>query len=280
MLNGRELGVAVLSLGAEEGLEEAVVSLLEQELRPEIVVVNSGGGGAEDRLRAAGLDVPVIEREERLLPGGARNLGLAALEAPYVGFLAADCRAEPGWVAGRLRKHREGALAVSSFLTNAFPESRTASAAALLLHHRRMAHAPEFERLHNGLSYARELFDRFGLFREDLRTGEDTEFKRRLVGVEVAWTPEVRTAHRNPRRPADLLREQYGRGRRTACARRTLDSPVGRPGGLPLEVLIDASRAWRYTALEPDPSTRRALRRGWPLVAPAAVAYAAGALRA
>ena len=63
-------------------------------------------------------------------------------------------------------------------------------------------------------------------------------------------------------------------------ARRTLDAPVGRPGGLPLEVLLDARRAWRYTALETDPSARRALRRGWPLVAPAAVAYAAGALGA
>ena len=40
----RELGVAVLSLGAQAGLEEAVASLLGQDQVPEIVVVNSGGG--------------------------------------------------------------------------------------------------------------------------------------------------------------------------------------------------------------------------------------------
>ncbi len=172
--DGSELACVVLSLRCTPGLVEAVRSLEEQSPRPEIVVVNSGGGDPAAMLRAAGLDVRVINRHDRLLPGAARNLGIAATRKRYVAFLAADCRAEPGWVAARLRAHRAGAKAVASAMTNAFPESLVASAAYLRLHWRRMPDTPSSERLLYSVSYERTLFERFGGFREDLREGEDT----------------------------------------------------------------------------------------------------------
>ncbi|MBN9023617.1 MAG: glycosyltransferase family 2 protein, partial [Rhizobiales bacterium] len=85
-----ELAAIVLALGAPDEAVEAVRSLLAQDPPVEIVVVNSGGGGMAAKLRAAGIDVPVIEREERLYAGAVRNLGIAATRAPFVGFLAAD----------------------------------------------------------------------------------------------------------------------------------------------------------------------------------------------
>ena len=78
MADGR-LGCAVLSVGSPPTLIGAVRSLLEQEPTPEVVVVNSGGGDARAMLGEADLDVPVVECSKRLLPGGTRNRGIAAL---------------------------------------------------------------------------------------------------------------------------------------------------------------------------------------------------------
>ena len=188
---------------------------LEQRPRPEIVVVNSGGGGATETLRRAGMDVPVVECPEPLYAGAVCNRGLAATSARFVSFLAADCIARPGWIATRLEAHRAGARAVSGALDNVFPENACATAAYVLLASRRMPHCRADHRNLYGLSYDRALFDRYGRFREDLRDGEDTEFKLRLgAEVDIVWAPGVRSAHRYPTRLLELVGDHHDRGRR------------------------------------------------------------------
>jgi GT2 family glycosyltransferase len=76
------LAVVVLALGAPVETVDAVKSLFEQKLRVEIVVVNSGGGGMAALLARHGIDVAVIEHEERLYVGAARNIGIKATRAP------------------------------------------------------------------------------------------------------------------------------------------------------------------------------------------------------
>lgn len=267
----------VLGLGNPPELPAAVRSLLEQGEPVEVVVVNSGGGGAAASLSASGLDVPVIEIPERLLPGAARNRGIAATRAPFVAFLAADCLAEPGWAAARLRAHRAGVPAVASAVTNPFRRNLAAWASYVVLFSRRMPGAPPADALRYGVSYERTLFDRFGLFREDLRGGEDTEFHQRMAGeVAIAWEPGVRTAHRHPRRVAVLLADQYRRGARMAGAWGRLQGP--RPGQVAADALRrlppDVKRAWRSA----DRKDRPWIAAASLLLPVAALAYAAGAL--
>ena len=275
------LACVVLSLRNQPGLQAAVRSLLDQDPRPEVVVVNSGGGDATDALASAGLaEVPVVNRPERLYAGAARNLGIAATEAPYVAFLAADSIAEPGWVAGRLRRHSDGAGAVACVLTSPPDASRSARAGHLLLNSRRMPDTPEPHRLLYGLSYDRALFDRFGLFREDLRAGEDSEFNDRIRGqVTAVWAPDVRTQHTEPARLRELLRDQYARGRRRVTAARGLGA------GLGARTIVHHAATNPRFALEQarrtsDHQERARLMRSWPLVVPGALAYMAGGLRA
>lgn len=272
-----DLGCAVLSLAGDPRLVGAVRSLQAQAEPVEVVVVNSGGGEPAASLGAAGIDVPVIDHPERLLPGGARNLAIAATSAPYLAFLAADCRAEPGWIAARLRTHRAGAAAVAGVMSNPFPESRIASASHLLLYLRRLAHTAPTRRLFYGLSYDRRLFERYGRFREDLRMGEDTEFNRRFQEhATVAWAPDVRTAHLYPTRLRDFLPDQFRRGRLQALA----FERVGEPKAARLarravsDVPLCIEMAWRAA----DPQERRSLLRSWPLLVPGALMLAAGAL--
>ena len=164
-----KLACAVLSFRDELGLVAAVRSVLDQSSPVEVVVVNSGGGDPEPRLRAAGIDVPVINVRRPLYPGAVRNLGIDHTTAPFMAFLAADCLAEPGWVAGRLREHERGAALVSGTMTNAHPQSRAAWASYLLLHNRLVAADESIPHALYGLSYDRSLFDRYGRFSEELR---------------------------------------------------------------------------------------------------------------
>jgi hypothetical protein len=274
-----ELACIVLAVGSPPELPGAVRSLLAQGEPLEIVVVSSGGGGdAEADLRAAGLPVRVVRHGELLLPGAARNAGIVATGAPWLSFLAADCRAEPGWVAGRLRAHREGHAAVASAITNPFPRNPAAWVSQVALFARRAPGVPASEALRYGASYGRGLFERFGTFREDLRGGEDTELHSRFAGqLEVAWAPEVRTAHLHPRSPAALLRDQLARGARTTRALAALGGPGPQrvAAYALLRMLPTFHLAWRYAAAGERPWLAAAA----PLLPAAAAAYALGALR-
>lgn len=273
-----KLACVVLSLQNEPGLVAAVESLLAQNKPLEIVVVNSGGGDPAGTLRNAGIEVKVTNLQERLYPGAARNVGIDATRAPYVAFLAADCVAEPGWASRRLRRHRAGALAVASAVTNPNPHNSYAWASYMLLWSHRMPGVPQGGSRLYGVSYARELFDRFGKFREDLRSGEDTEFNHRLAAtVEIEWAAEVRTAHRQPTSFYELIRDQYARGRRMAQA---LEKLTGRP----CERFVARNGLWRvpscmaWSWLASKPRDRQRLMKAWLLIPSAAAAYSLGAL--
>lgn len=215
-----EICCIVMSCGNERGLELAVRSILDQDEPVEVVVVNSAGGGARARIERGFPGLPVWETEERLNPGAARNVGLRLTSAPYASFLAADCVAQPGWARARLRRHRAGAVAVASALVNATPGRAAAEASFLLLFRNRMRTATG-ERLY-GLSYERATLEQLGGFREDLRTGEDTELNARLPGAVIEWAPEVLTGHAHQEAPAAMLREHFARGRRMAGTARDL----------------------------------------------------------
>lgn len=274
-----ELAVVVLCYRVEPGVVAAVASLLRQRPTPEIVVVSSGGGDARARLDRAGFAaVPVIERAERLHAGGARNLGIEATSARFVAFLAADCLAEDGWVQARLEAHRAGALAVSSAITNPDIERSAAWASHVYHFHRRMPGTPPHRVLHYGVSYARELFAAHGGFREDLRSGEDTELNRRLAeaGVGIAWAPAVRTAHRQPVTLTRLVLDEVRRGRRAMREHTNLQGV-----GLGVELVRtfgtvprSAAGAWRAIGADERPRLLRAL----PWLVPAALARACGVI--
>jgi glycosyltransferase involved in cell wall biosynthesis len=209
------LAVVVLALGAPVETVDAVKSLFEQNLRVEIVVVNSGGGDMAALLARHGIDVAVIEHEERLYVGAARNIGIKATRARYVAFLASDCKATEGWARERLAAHHRGFAAVGSAVANGNPNNPFAWAAHLSLWSQRMPGA--HRGLPYGASYDRRLFERHGYFREDLRVGEDSEFNRRLR-KRPKWSGTIHTLHRNPTRFFPLIADQFQRGERAACS--------------------------------------------------------------
>lgn len=217
------LAVVIMAYGIRDTLPAAVRSVLAQSVPAEIVVVHSGPGDPDDVLRQAGLAVHVVRSSQRLWPGGTRNLGIASTRAPYIAFLADDCLATSGWVAARLAAHDAGAQAVASALDCHAPTNPVALAAHISLFVRRMPRTPTADALSYGASYARELFERYGLFDANLRTGEDTEFHARLAAEDAPrWHPEIVTLHTAPERLWGFLSGQYRRGGLMASSMRQL----------------------------------------------------------
>lgn len=274
-----ELAVVILSYKCRSSLVSAVRSICLQSEPAEIVVVNSGGGRALEHLVDAGLMVTVIERDERLYPGGARNLGIASTTAPYVAFLADDCAARPGWIRARLDAHRRGETAVASALLCDAPTNPIALAAHLSLFVRRLPGIDPALALNYGASYDRRLFEKYGAFRDDMEGGEDTEFHQRLVDADKpVWHPEICTSHRGPATFGSFLSDQFERGRRAAHAWRAING-LGR-GRVASNIVKRIGFILRQSLKVADPQNRVAVFLALPLVALGGCAYALGALSA
>jgi hypothetical protein len=197
-----------------------------------------------------------------------------ATGAPYVAFLAADNRARPGWIEGRLRRHREGAAAVGTAM--AAPRgNKPALATHLLWHSSRMPHLHPAPIMRFGASYARALLERHGPFPEDIPREEDVVFNRRLLtaGVPIVWAPEVQTEAVYPLTARELLDEQRRRGRLRRSVQRHRPRAV-----LAARALADAPEGF-LRAARGDVSARE-LAGSAPLVAAGALAAAGGVLSA
>ncbi|MEZ5955778.1 MAG: glycosyltransferase [Hyphomonadaceae bacterium] len=270
------IAAVVLSFGPRPTLADAIRSLQAQDVPAEIVVVHSGDGDVRDYLKDAGIQVRVVQSAQRLLPGATRNAGITATQAPIVSFLADDCLAEPGALRERLRAHDAGARAVASALLCHQPRNPCALAAHLSLYARRMPRADPTVALTYGASYARELFDEVGFFREDVESGEDTEFHQRLSEADKPiWRPEVHTTHAGVSTLPTLISSQFRRGRRMAGAWAAL-------GAFDRNVVARNALARTSLVIQEglaavDPEHRMSAWLAVPLIACGNVAYALGA---
>lgn len=258
-----EIAVVVMAVGNPPELRGAVASVLDQDLPAEVVVVNTGGGHAAATVGPMG--VRVVETRDVRYVGAARNLGIASTRAPIVAFLAADCRAEPGWLSARLAAHRAGARAVASSLTNGAPKGVVSWASYGLLSVNRMPTLSADRALRYGASYNRELLGETGPFREDLRTGEDTDYHERIGDrCPIEWCPTVRTAHLHPTSMRGLLLEQYRRGQHLRAEWWHLSS--SRSSQLPLRVLAGLPRRTVRAVTRAEPGTRARVIAAAPLI--------------
>ena len=223
----------------------------------------------------------VVEHPERLFPGGACNVGLRETAAPFVAFVAGDLVLRPGWVAGRLLRHRAGRAAVAAALVPIEPAGAAGRSSYLLLNHRRTPWTPPGEALRFSLSYDRRLFERYGVFREDLRVGEDLDMQQRFgPEVDIEFAPDVQAAHHGPDGVPAMLRDQFVRGRRMAYTRAWTEGADWR-GRIARNALRNAGHGARAGLAGADSPRRLAQVAGAaPLLVPGAAAYAAGALTA
>jgi GT2 family glycosyltransferase len=226
------LTVVVMGFRNDATIVEAVRSLVDQPSDEpfDVVVVTSGEGESSRLVRAAFPEIPVVHSPARLMPGGARNRGVESARGRIVAFLAADCVARPGWVAARIGAHRAGHPVVACAVTTADPQTpagwaHTINQSCSRLPGRLAGVVGTDDPGAHGLSFDRDVLDRAGPFREDLRIGEDTAMARRVaeLGIPIWFEPTIVTAHRAPRTLRALVADRRARGAR---AERATDAPA------------------------------------------------------
>lgn len=207
------IAVVVMAVGAPPTLVQAVESILSQTVRAEIVVVNSGGGNPQALFPNDVPNLRIISVPQLLWPGGARNVGIKASNAPWITFIAADQIALKDWLEVRMSLHKKRYAAVAGTVINSNPRNIFAWASHITVLVRRLPHTPRRHVIRYGCSFARSLFDKYGLYREDLRIGEDTEFQRRLRGPDKPTLARAAQAiHLNPTTFCAMARDAYRRG--------------------------------------------------------------------
>ena len=225
----------------------------------QLVVVTSGPESGASSVRAKYPDLTVVEVEDRLMPGGARNRGIEVATGEVIGFLAADCLARPGWISGHRRGHANGYVAVASAIVSEGRRTPWAVASWLLSYSNRLPGypseivGPTSARRH-GISVDRNFLVAAGGYDPDLRIGEDTKMGDRIfdAGHQIWFDNTTRIAHRGPRSTRRLLADEFRRGRR-ARAFRELHG-LGAGTFSPIEIWVTVCRhslasGWRYAEI-------------------------------
>ena len=255
------LSAVVFAYRNEDTIVRVVSSLVQQDCDEpfEVIVATSGGDRTGELVRQNFPGVHVIESPVRLMPGGARNLGMRVARGEMIAFLEGDCIARPGWIRNRVAAHRAGHEAVASTVAVANPEKAAARATAFLCYENRLEGSPGgpagLPRSY-GLSFTRDLMRRAGPFDETLRIEEDTLMAERLreLGVSAWFEPSVCIEHVGPNRLRDLF-EGADRPRAPAGPKR---HPDPRAGFAPRQVGIEAGIARTRGGREDGPARARA----------------------
>lgn len=216
------LSVIILGYDNDETLLDAVDSVVEQMTWATIepIVVTSGGGRAAEIVGQAHPDIAVHSVSERWTVARARNQGIEMATGDVIAFLAADCRARPGWAAARIKAHSDGHQVVTGPVTA--PNRPTAGLAHALLNYHtrspRLAAEPvewPDPRVHSA-SFVASVFDQIGPFDPSRNRGEDSDMAQRLTAASIPiwFEPNASIDHVGPPSYRSLAADEFQRAGR------------------------------------------------------------------
>ncbi len=248
-----QVSVVVPSYRSRTTIERCLRSLQEQvtDLDYEVLVVDSSDDGTERLIAEHFPKVQLIHLPERTLPGGARNIGIRAARGRIVALTDADCVVPPTWLERVVERHDGAQLAaVGGAVENGLPESAVAWSGLLVEFNEFLARSPERTTAllpTCNVAFRRDVFERHGVFPEDLWPSEDHIFSQRLAdaGETLLFDPELRVRHLFRPTFGGFLRHQRRLGAASAAARRRTRLPHAWMVNSPLRWLVPLFRLVR-----------------------------------
>lgn len=186
------------------------------DIKVQIIVVNTGNGSLIQYLNDYLDDIILVELEQKMFAGGTRNLGVKYSTSPIIAFLACDCLITENWFEHQISRH----LSVNAVASAIQPKpnscgkvSKIVMANYIVTHFHRMPEVKFRKTELYGVSYKKMIFDKYGLFDENVRVGEDSLFNKRISEYEpIYWEPNIITLHTYQNNIKKSLKEQFERG--------------------------------------------------------------------
>lgn len=245
-----QASVIVPSYNSQSTIVQCLQALQNQEteFHYEVVVVDSSNDGTPDLITSRFPGIKLIQLPQRTLPGPARNLGIREAVGDILTFTDADCVPERLWLAKMIHEQREGeCAAVGGAVLNALPFNPVAWGGYLLEFSERL---PNFPRRFVDIlptcnaSFKRSIFERHGLFPEDLWPSEDHIFSWHLVqaGEPLLFNPDIQVSHIFRPQLKAFLQHQIRLGKASAEARKRVKLPHAWLAEHPLRWLVPLIR--------------------------------------
>ena len=217
----------------------------------EILLLDSSDDGTDAFVAREFPEVKLHHFPARTLPGIARNEGIRRARGEILAFTDSDCVVDPRWLERILARHAaEDCAAVGGSVTNGLRGNPVAWSGLLVEFNEFLPGSPErdVQLLPTcNVAFKREVFERHGLFPEDLWPSEDHVFSHRLVeaGERLRFDPAIAIEHLFRPRFRDFLRHQRRLGSASATARQTVALPNAWLASSPLRWLTPLFRLAR-----------------------------------
>ena len=245
-----QASVIVPSYNSELTIVQCLQALQNQETAfgYEIVVVDSSNDATPDLLVSHFPEIKLIRLSQRTLPGPARNLGVREAVGDILAFTDADCVPERRWLEKMVHEQKESnCAAVGGAVLNALPLNPVAWGGYLLEFSERLPSFPKrfVEILPTcNVSYKRWIFERYGLFPEDIWPSEDHIYSWHLMqsGESLLFNPNIQVHHIFRPHLGACLQHQMRLGKASAAARMRVKLPHAWLAGHSLRWLVPLIR--------------------------------------
>jgi len=211
-----EISVVIPAYLSERTVGDCLESLRRQTFRGfETILVDSGPTDGVEQVMRHFPEVRYVRSSERLLPHGARNLGIGLARGQLLAFLDPDIYAAPDWLERLVRAQRDSGGAVAGGL--ACHGDRWLDQGIHLTKFSKWLPGGQSRPVDNAptanLAVTRELFDAVGGFSRDEMLGDALFTWQARERASLWLEPGAVAEHHHLSRFGEFLRERYVRGR-------------------------------------------------------------------
>jgi len=212
------ISVIIPSYFSQFNILECIRSLKDQITKEkyEIIIINSSIDETYKIVKRYSSTISFIQLKKRAFAGTARNIGIQKAKGNILAFLDSDCYVASDWINKIVSWHRKGYRAVGGSIINENKENIYSKAEYPLEILEFSPNNPKKEVNFisaANCSFARELFDKYGLF-PDVRAGEDLLFCSKIAekGEKIIFDPEIKAFHKNNINFRNYLKKQLMHG--------------------------------------------------------------------
>jgi glycosyltransferase involved in cell wall biosynthesis len=176
-------------------------------------------------------EVKLIHLDHKTDPGSARNIGIGEAKGELIAFIDSDCIAANDWLEQLSFAHESSYNVVGGSVDNANGDNHLVACAGYISEFREfiprrpageVSHVPSCN-----ISYKKEIFQKYGLFRGEYYPQEDLAFNFMLskAGEKIFFDPDIKVYHQTRTRWRDFLRHQERIGAITSQVLKVIPLP-------------------------------------------------------